>query len=198
MAAALSVGMARSGKRVLVIDADLHHPDLHNTLGVNNKTGLADILAGNLNARDAIQRTSHANVSVLPAGIIDRKSNAGVDAGTLALLLAELSLHYDQIVVDSPSLGSDPDAAEIAAACDASLLVVRPGVSTEPAGSSAVEQLLAVGANVLGVVANGVSRRDQVKAVWRCCYARRPVREHGAAGGQGLRFDRQVPPSVAA
>ena len=67
-AANLALALALGGSRVLLIDADMRRPGLHNTIGVENAVGLSDLLVGQARVRDAVQRTPEPNLVVISAG----------------------------------------------------------------------------------------------------------------------------------
>jgi len=76
-------------------------------------------------------------------------------------MLETLADKYDQVIVDAPPVMGLADARIIAACCDLTLLVLRAGVSTRKAARLANEGLISVGATVLGVIVNDVSRRGE-------------------------------------
>ena len=78
-----------------------------------------------------------------------------------AELLEMFAEKYDHIVIDSPPVMGLADARIIAASCDLTLLVLRAEKSTRKLASLARDGLMGVGALVLGVIVNDVSRRSE-------------------------------------
>jgi Mrp family chromosome partitioning ATPase len=74
-------------------------------------------------------------------------------------LLAHLSQHYDQILIDSPPVMPVPDARILAALCDLTVMVVRAETSNRRITAAAQNSLTSVGAKLVGVVVNNVPRR---------------------------------------
>lgn len=64
----VAVVFAKSGPRVLLVDADLRKPVIHKTFQLNNDTGLSTVLSSSESVVDAIQRTLVDNLSILPSG----------------------------------------------------------------------------------------------------------------------------------
>ena len=115
------------------------------------------MLAQQLPVATAIQATALPGLFVLPAGAID--GSVGVlDAAALPTLLQQLASQWDRVLVDSPALLQAVDARILAAVCDASLLVLRPGASTVGAVQAAQDAVAAVAGQVVGVVFRGASR----------------------------------------
>lgn len=161
---ALAVAASERG-RTLLVDANLPRPSLlvgdgeSEGQGVSSgHRGLRGIIDDGLAIEDAIVATDHAELSVLPVG-------AGSAAGpsiefnpTLAeQLFGALSLHYDTVIVDSPSLQEPAAAIAVAAACDACLAVVHHRVTDIEQVRSAADQL--VDTEFLGVVLNATRLR---------------------------------------
>jgi tyrosine-protein kinase Etk/Wzc len=73
--------------------------------------------------------------------------------------LNKLSERYDYVIIDSPPVGPVADSQILAAICDITLLVLKADKSTRRLSQQTRDDLLSVGAHILGVVVNGVSRK---------------------------------------
>ncbi|HEX8914692.1 MAG TPA: CpsD/CapB family tyrosine-protein kinase, partial [Humisphaera sp.] len=156
-AANLAVALAGSGRRVLLIDADLRGPALHAVFGVSAGAGLSDLLSTGADAlADAARPTGVQGLSLLPCGPAPADPTALLNDDALPTLLDAAADAYDAVVVDAAPLSAGPDARIIAAHCDATLLVVRASASTRRGCVRACRSLLDVGARVAGVVMNAV------------------------------------------
>jgi len=160
VALALAVAASERG-RTLLVDANLTRPGLlvgDDGAGRGGHRGLREILDNGLAFEDAIHATDHAELSVLPVGG-DPTSDPGseFDPVLAGQLLGALSLHYDTVIVDSPSLQEASAAVAVAAACDACLAVVRHRVTDIEQVQSAADQL--VDTEFLGVVLNATRLR---------------------------------------
>ncbi len=170
LAANLCVCMAQAGKKVLLIDADLRGPRIHQLFGLGTGGGLGSVLAGERALKESIQDSGIPGLSVLSSGPPSSHPGDLLTAPRFKEMLDQLREEYDFILVDSPALLSVTDAAAVAARVDGVLLVVRLTRNTRPALGHALEVLAMVGAKVLGVVVNGTTptvhrlRRGKINA----------------------------------
>jgi protein-tyrosine kinase len=145
----------QQGRRVLLIDADLRNPQLHNTLGAESGPGLCEYLRGESDEFSVIQRGPMENLFLIPAG-----SNSGNPAellanGRLKFLLSRLETMFDWIIIDSAPAVPVADAALLAHFCDGVLLVVRSNSTPIDAARKARKEFAE--RNVVGVVLNGIT-----------------------------------------
>ena len=155
----LGVLMAELDRRVLLIDADLRRPRLHQVFGVSGRRGLSDLLHNDFTAEsvsDCVQATFVPNLSILPAGSVDRNPATLFHAGGLDALLSQLSERFDVILIDSAPCLLTVDARILSRHTDAVMLVVRAGYTTWDEVETAAKVFVADGANVLGAVLNDV------------------------------------------
>ncbi len=147
------VARAFSGS-VLVVDANTRNPDLARRLEVGTTWRLTDVLAGATHWMNAVRPTALPRISLLPGGADPAGRLGAADAGgeRVARLLRELAGHYDLVLVDATSLAHD-GAAQLAAACDATCLVVRLGIADRRIVRDAVRVLNRAGGRLLGCIA---------------------------------------------
>lgn len=138
-------------RRVLVIDADLRHPRIHELLGLEPGPGLVDVLTGTATLQDALVELPAYHLTVLRAGCAYDRPAEMLGSAPMRRLLDSLRTQFDRIVVDSaPAVVSDP--AALAPVVDGLLLVVRSGVTTKPAIARAIGSLAS--SKLLGLVFN--------------------------------------------
>lgn len=155
IAANLAAVMTQNGKRVLLLDADLRRPRVHQEMGMSNRVGLSDVFRDRLALKDVIQTGDSLNLSVLPSGAIPPNPAELLGSEKMRQILDELQSEFDLVIVDStPTIVTDSQL--IAARVDGVLLVLWPGRSNTEAARSAVEQYRHVGARMLGVVMNNI------------------------------------------
>jgi capsular exopolysaccharide synthesis family protein len=160
VAANLAAALAQVGRRTLLIDADLRHPSQHHIWGLNNTAGLSNLLVGQIEEYQAIQRAMD-NLYVLPAGAIPPNPVPLLDSKRIATLLSSFSQVFDFIIFDTPPLAGTPDAAVLGNIADGVLLVVRPNVVNGASAAAAKEFLAQTHQNVLGMVINGVNVKSE-------------------------------------
>jgi polysaccharide biosynthesis transport protein len=138
---------------VLLIDADLRQPTLHEKTGLPNTAGLSNVLEGSMSMPEAIQHLA-PGLDVLTSGP-DSPAPVRLLNSQFEVMLSKARMAYATVVVDTPALSAVSDALVIASHADASLLVVAPGGTSESDARKAAEQLKLFGIdNVLGIVLN--------------------------------------------
>jgi polysaccharide biosynthesis transport protein len=157
----LGIALAQSGKRVIIVSADLRRPRLQEFIQGRNGTGLKDVLTGKKGAAEAVSSTDIANLWVMQAGS-ELTSSAELDQLGSALMkevLAGLS-GFDVILIDTPPLLAVSDAAELATLADGVLFVADPRRVQTPIVEQARLELELVGARIIGVVVNNFDSRQ--------------------------------------
>ena len=122
---AVARGFSRVGKRVLLVDADLRRPSIHKVLGVENKNGLSSLLVGQSSPQEAIIRSEHDGLNVLPAGPIPPSPAELLSSPRMAMLLEQLERDYDLVVIDSAPILGLADSTELAALADGVMVVIE-------------------------------------------------------------------------
>ena len=154
----LGIALAQQGSRVLLVDGDLRHADLHHYFDTGNQTGLSDaLLAHDASVQDRlVHHASVDNLSLLPAGERPELPSELFSGTALEVLLADLRKRFDWILIDSPPVLPVADAAVLSTKVDAILPVVRAGVTTRADLLSMNQLLERTGAPIIGYVLNGV------------------------------------------
>lgn len=138
--------------RVVIVDANMREPGIHNGIGVDNQRGLSDFLSGNVMLELILQRTRHPNLWILPAGGLPGDPSQMLSETRMRDLVVRLSRDFGFVLIDTPDLQSTPDAGAVAAWTDGTLLVVRSGDTSRALAVSALEALHEVPAKVFGTV----------------------------------------------
>ena len=155
-AANLAIAFAQAGERTLLLDCDLREPVQHLVFGIDAKAGVSTALPGETKLQDAIVPTRVANLYLLPCGPVPRNPSEMLASDRFKFLIKTLCEAFDRVIIDSPPLEEVADGRIIAAAADATVLILRMNKSMQRSGVLAVSGLDEVGANVLGAVANDV------------------------------------------
>jgi len=138
-------------RRVLLIDAHLRQPALHELFRVSNAGGLSEALRlSSTCALPVLQLTK--TLALLPAGRSDRDPLELLSSGQMTRVMADATSRFDWVLVDSPPVGQLADARLASGTVDAAIFVIRAGVTRFPDVDAAVE---AIGRErILGVVLN--------------------------------------------
>jgi capsular exopolysaccharide synthesis family protein len=153
VAANLAVAMARTGLRVILVDADLRMSRLHDIFGLPMREGLTDaFLRGS--AESSLQQTVVENLQLLTSGKNDLLDFTELlNSPRLPELLRKLAQRADLVIVDSPPLTMG-DSKILSSVADGVLLVARSGQSQGHEVRDAVENLLSARANLIGIILN--------------------------------------------
>ena len=145
---------------VLLVDADLRHPDLHRILGVPQTPGLSDLLVGGVGVTEVIRPTRIPRLFVVPAGPVPTNPTELLFSPRFTQALAALGERFAHIVIDSPPMLGVSDSLVLAPRVEGVILVLRHGHAGRDAAQRAVQMLGSVRAHLLGVVLNHANVRN--------------------------------------
>ena len=163
----LAQAAAAMGQKVLLIDADLRRPRVHQFFGLVNAQGLSNVIATGLSPEEAIQRVPQwDNLSILTAGSMPPDPIRLLTSKRMQDLMEswEHSSTYDLIIYDTPPLLSFADARIIAAGTMGLILVLKLGKTDRSAFKHVLDEVKMAQAPLLGIVANSVNRNDYAGA----------------------------------
>jgi capsular exopolysaccharide synthesis family protein len=146
------------GNQVLLIDANLRHPQVETYLDLDPGPGLTTVLAGRLLWPFARRRLGDVPLEVLPAGPVAPRMGDLLTARGMDKLLHEVRERYDFVIIDVPALLPVSDAAAVAARADEVVLVVRYRRTNEDQVAAALRTLDAVSAPLIGTVLSMAKR----------------------------------------
>jgi capsular exopolysaccharide synthesis family protein len=157
----LAISFVESGKRVLLIEADLRRPRISDYLGLERDAGLSNVLAGQVDVDDVLQPWGKSGLVVLSSGSIPPNPSELLGGRSMTVLLQEMRARFDLVIVDTPPLLPVTDGALAAAQADGAVIVVRSGKTKKHHVAAALESLRAVEANVLGCVLTMVPKNGR-------------------------------------
>lgn len=157
----LSVVLAQLGKRVLLVDGDLHKPRVHEVFNVSNRVGLVSILAENLEAASAIKPTSVANLFLIPSGPTSPNPSGLLSSKAMEQFLASATHNFDFVVIDAPPVGAVADAILIGYQVDGAVLCARGGKTPREQVARTRDRLTAANVRVLGALINNLESGDE-------------------------------------
>jgi capsular exopolysaccharide synthesis family protein len=151
----LALAAAAMGQRVLLVDANLRSPTVHNRVGLMNIQGLTDVISQDLDWNNVIERSPlEDNLFVLSAGPIPPDPIRLVASQKMQDLMSELQGAFDLVIYDTPPLVGFADANLLAANTNGLILVAGLGNLKRTIFQQALEELQVSGTPILGVIAN--------------------------------------------
>lgn len=158
----LGMASAQHQRKVLLVDADLRRPRLHERFGLANETGMVDLLqraAGrglpdDFDPESYAQRTHIPNLSVMTAGPADKGAANLLFTPDLDVVLDRLARHYDLIFVDTPPLAMYPEARVMGRVSDGVVMVVRSNTRSREELQTVYQKLVDDRIPVLGTILN--------------------------------------------
>ena len=152
----LALGMAMAGQRVLLIDADMRRPRVHEALKMEREPGLSNLLVGAAKANEVMKKTSVPNFYVLPAGTTPPNPAELLGSKRFVDLLGSLRDHFDLVVIDTPPVMAVTDAAVIGYRATGVLFVAAADATSRHAAQTALDQLEHARVRFIGAVLNRV------------------------------------------
>jgi polysaccharide biosynthesis transport protein len=151
---------ADAGRRVLLVDADMRRPVLHQLFQTDRNQGLTNLLVGTDQLNGVgIQGTRQPNLALIAAGPAPPRPADLLTSERMAQLMAHLRRQADVVLVDTPPVLAVTDAAVMSTAVDGVVLVVDTAKTKRRELLRARESIEAVGGRILGMVVNRLDRR---------------------------------------
>lgn len=192
----LATAVAQSGRRVLLIDANLRRPGLQRVfLNGTHGSGLSQILVNRATLDEAVCATEIPNLFVLHAGASPPNPAELLGGPLFSDLMSEALRRYDDIIIDGPPVLLANDAVLLAEKVDGTILVCRAGVAERAVVVRACRELWRTSARIIGGVLNGARAdpggyfREQIREYHEYCVAGTPP-----VSAQGTASDRMLPP----
>jgi succinoglycan biosynthesis transport protein ExoP len=155
-ASQLAASLARAGKRTLLLDGDLRHPNVHLALGLDLRTGFPELLRGEIGNDEAVQPTGVEGLFAVTGGACDYAAITALSRSVTAQVLAGFRESFDHIVIDAGPVLAFADVLLLGQSSDVAILATMRDVSRVPQAMAAVDKLRSAGVKVLGAVVNGV------------------------------------------
>jgi Mrp family chromosome partitioning ATPase len=160
LASLLAYRLARSGKRTLLIDADIVTPRAHEVIGEPGEPGLSDVLRDQATWTDVIRPAQVSDLWLVLAGRADNLARDAMARDEVGELLDQLRPEYDIIVIDASAILTTAHGLQVGKHVDTTILTVRCEVSRSMFVFAAQQKLHMLGAPVLGAVFVGGASRN--------------------------------------
>ncbi|MGH3458277.1 polysaccharide biosynthesis tyrosine autokinase [Aeromicrobium sp.] len=158
VAANLAIAMAKSGRSVLLVDADFRNPGVADLLGLENSVGTITVLLGRASLEQATQEHV-SGVSFLATGPKPPNPSEVLDTRAMRDLMSTIRAEYDVVIFDAPPILPVADAAILLTEVDGALLLTRYGSTSREHLRQAVLRIETVGGRLFGTVLNRTPRK---------------------------------------
>jgi len=148
----LAIALAETGARVALIDGDLRLPRVADYMGVEGGVGLTNVLIGQIEISEALQKWGTNELYVLASGPVPPNPSEMLGSAAMDRLLKPLEEYFDYILIDAPPLLLVTDAAVIGKKTRGVILTAASGKTKKPELSGAIRTLETAGVNLLGIV----------------------------------------------
>jgi tyrosine-protein kinase Etk/Wzc len=156
----ITVNLARvfadTGKRVLLLDADLRKGSLHNYLGIHRTPGLAEAIGGEISIADVLYKTQMPGIDFIPRGSSPSNPSELLGSERFKHMVEDLARSYDIVLVDLPPILAVTDAALVGRVAGVNLLVLRAAWHPVRELQQAVKAYAENGVRLSGLVFNDV------------------------------------------
>ena len=158
LAVSLARNVARTGRRVLLVDADNAGQGVTRVFDLTGHLGLAEFLRGDCRSDEVLASGDVPGLQILPAGQRDDRFGDLLVQRRAQERARALFQSFDEVIVDSPPVLGSSHALVLATLVDEVVLVLRAGKSTREQAQAARHYLATVGGKVVGVILNAVGR----------------------------------------
>ena len=149
-----AIALSQTGVQVVIIDADMRKPRLHQIFGKENGVGLSNFLSGNAELDSVIKNSEIPNLYYIPSGPIPPNPSELLGSALFKDMIECLGSRFNHLLIDSPPLLAFSDSVIISTNVDGVIMVVIDGKTPRETLQRSKEVLLQVDARILGVVIN--------------------------------------------
>jgi len=155
--------IARSGRKVVVLDCDLRRPRIHKAYGAKKGIGLTDFITGAKGLENLIQKDAKSDAHFISAGHHTEDPQELLRAERMRYLVDRMKDHYDVVLLDAPPVLPVSDAKVLSVWADICVLVVKWRSTRRAAARTAMHQMETAKANIGGIVLSQVNVRRHAK-----------------------------------
>jgi capsular exopolysaccharide synthesis family protein len=150
----IAVALAQAGLRVLLVDADMRRPRVHEIFNQSQEPGLSNLLTANAKASEAIRKSAVPGLWLMPAGHIPPNPAELLSSPRFVDFLGALEDHFDWVVLDTPPALVVTDSMIVGNRATGVAFVVGADQTSRHAARNAIEQLTGANVNVIGSILN--------------------------------------------
>lgn len=150
--------LSLSGKRVLMVGADLRRPKTHIDFGLPNEIGLSTYLSGLNDWKEVVQKTQHIGLDLISGGPVPPNPGELLLSSSLEKFVNEAKLEYDYVVIDTPPIAIVADAFSLISFADHTLFLVRQNYTPKDLLKTTQELFITGKFSNVSIVLNDINR----------------------------------------
>jgi protein-tyrosine kinase len=149
-----AITLANTGEKVLLVDANVRNPCLHNVLNVEKNYGLTELLSGQCSLNEVIKKSKIDNISIITAGIVHSNPISLFESESFGAHIDQMKTQSPWILFDSPPVISYIDSSVMASKMNGVVLILRAEKTRSEVAQSAKERIELGHGKILGVILN--------------------------------------------
>lgn len=149
-----AINLASTGDTVLLVDANVRNPVLHNAFNLEKRAGLTELLIGGKALAETINKTEIPNLSIITSGVPPSNPSSVFQSKLLDSLLEQMKQQADWVLFDAPPIHSYNDASTLAGKMDGVIMVLQAESTRWEVAQSAKERIEQDKVKILGAVLN--------------------------------------------
>ena len=149
-----ATSLAKGSERVLLVDANVRNPTLHDFLSVDKKKGFVELILGECSLADVVKKTKTDNLKVITAGILHSNPFSLFESAYLDTLIDQMKNEADWVLFDSPPINSYFDSVVLASKMDGVIMVVQAEKTRWEVAQTAKKRIEDGQGKLLGVILN--------------------------------------------
>lgn len=149
---AIGMGLARMGRRVVLVDLDLRRPTLHRRISNDNASGMTTLLTGHDPAETVVEPSGYDNLSLITSGPIPPSPTELISSARMEAVLDELASKFDVVIIDSPPILGLADAPLLSALVDGVVFVIESDRGRRGSLKASLRRLRTMRPMILGAV----------------------------------------------
>lgn len=153
----LGIAIAQGGKRVLLVDADMRKPRLHEVFGRENEKGLSDFLSAQAEFADVIRETDISGLSIITGGPYPPNPSELLSSQKIKELIKSAKGKFDYVMFDTPPAAVVTDAIVLSKAIDGLIMVIESGKTSKRVLPRVFRILTNSRVKVAGIAMNRIS-----------------------------------------
>ena len=153
---AVSLSQAMHKPKVLLVDADMRKGKMAKYLGVNQDTGLSEVLKGEVDAKDVMFHIENENLAFISSGSVPEYPSELLSSKTFKNFLNDMRMQFDHVIIDTPPIVPVTDAGIIGAQIDGLIMIIQSGRTQRGIVKRAEELLYQSHTKVLGHVLTNI------------------------------------------